>query len=226
MSLNVNFRKIDESDKIIHGNGNKTTGANLTIHGNDNLISGNGCTVFGDHNVIKGSDAFVSGDHNVVEGGNCTVYGYANKVKPGLGSRYVSTAKYSDTEAYAVSGRESTVTFNPEAWDEEAGRSRARAPVVLSSAPPPLPPLAKEGTNIEGVRNLKYTSEKLPDGAAACVICIEREPDVVAMPCMHKRYCGVCVMKMHEEKTQFNYTTKKMKCSLCQQDVDEFRKVY
>lgn len=68
MSLNVNFRKIDESDKIIHGNGNKTTGANLTIYGNDNLISGDGCTVFGDHNVIKGSDAFVSGDHNIVEG--------------------------------------------------------------------------------------------------------------------------------------------------------------
>jgi hypothetical protein len=140
-----------------------------------------------------------------------------NRVTPGMGSRYVSTTKYSEPEAPV---RESTVNFNPAAWNNESP-----APSVSSSLPPTPPPV-KSGTDIEDVRNLKYTSEQLPDGAAACVICFEREPDVIAMPCMHKRFCGVCVVRMKDEKTQVNEKTKKMKCSLCQKDVDKFAKVY
>jgi hypothetical protein len=198
----------------------KISRSNRTIRGDGNIITGTYCRVFGDSNIIRGSNTFVSGDYNDIEAANCTIYGYKNRVTPGLSSRYVSTTKYSEPEAPA---RESTVNFTPNAWTAPAP-AQATPAVVSSSAPPPPP--VRSGTDIEDVRDLKYTNEQLPDGAAACVICFEREPDVIAMPCMHKRFCGVCVVRMNDEKTQVNEKTKKMKCSLCQKDVDKFAKVY
>ena len=59
-----------------------------------------------------------------------------------------------------------------------------------------------------------------------CVICLEKAPICVAMPCMHVAYCVACARSMSLRENGRPKRHGTVKCAKCRQSVDKFARVY
>lgn len=231
----------------VYGHKNRVTGSNSRVTGNDNYVNGNHMHVTGDNNHICGDYSIIVGEYNRIQGQNCQINGHRVDTRVSRQDRQLWQLRVGNF--IEISPREFIISriwsFVQSLvwsvvpclfWSREQNTPRPPNPfrefTMLDGGPGFLIEEESERnslvpvvTNIEGIKELKYTDEERPEEAPCCIVCLSREPDVVAMPCGHNNYCGYCVVKMRDEKIPVNYETNKIKCSLCMQDVDEFAKV-
>lgn len=232
----------------VYGNKNRVTGSNSRVTGNDNYVNGNHVYVTGNDNEIRGDYSTIVGEYNRVQGQNCQINGQIVSTRVSRQNEQLWQLRFGnfiEVSPYDFIIYQIWSFMQSLVWSVVGCFFRSRDQNT------PMPPnpfrefhIMHEGprfifgedfedegnapggaaTNIEGIKELKYTDEERPEEASCCIVCLSRKPDVVAMPCGHNNYCGYCVVKMRDEKIPVNYETNKIKCSLCMQDVDEFTK--
>ena len=71
--------------------------------------------------------------------------------------------------------------------------------------------------------------KSIPDGSdqKACIVCLERVPCCVALPCMHLSYCIACARRMCFGQTGVElYERGKVKCAECRVAVDAIKRTF
>jgi hypothetical protein len=236
---------VSGSHSTITGDGNTVSGNQSKVTGDGNTVSGNQSKVTGDGNTITGKNSDVRGDGNTrmeSEGASnnsgynfpfANVRNNAQEVFFSAGNITINTNNQSDVWS---NHRETNVGAGQVQNNDNARRvlllgrditvnqtntAAVRGPRDFSRPVLDTP----AGTIVDGIAELKYTEEQ-PEGSPCCVICLDREPNVAALPCGHKKFCGICVMEIKEKNTNINQNTKKIQCPVCKSDVDKFAKIY
>ena len=217
------------------GNRNMVTGSNSVVTGNRNLVVGNHVQIIGDDNRITGDCSMIVGENNYVAGQNCQINGYRVDRQFSRQNRHLLEPRPMMGNFIIISRTESLFSwiwsfvqslawsiFGCFFWSREQNTPMPPNPfrefTILDGGPVFILDEEDEtnapggaATNIEGIKELKYTDEERPEEAPCCIVCLSRESDVVAMPCGHNNYCGYCVAKMHNEKILINRQTHKIK---------------
>jgi hypothetical protein len=211
-------QRISGSNLVVVGNNNLILGYDNEVYGNDNTIQGDRVKVWGDKNKIIGNFAKVfTGDYNSIDTNNQT------------------------GEFVYPSGRNNTFVVRPPPIRPLA----ARPPPPAAAAPPPrrlVLTIKKEKKRarddddgevlfVEGPLPTDVLHDKpIPDGNAdqkACIVCLERVPCCVALPCMHLSYCIACARRLCFGQTGVElYERGKVKCAECRVAVDAIKRTF
>lgn len=239
----------------VKGDCNIVSGSNSEVIGDGNNVSGNHSLVDGTNNCVSGNHSVVRGANNLVTGRDCQVANtesgtpFANQRNNADSIFFAAGNVFFNTETTSTpfttnqsnTRPSSSRTNSGQVQNNNAGRviyvdgnvtiNTTAATTTTSTRTPDRQrtmPVSNDpdGTNIDGVVELTYPDEERPDGAPCCVVCMSREPDVIAIPCRHKQFCGVCVVGMKNNNSPINPATNKIKCPVCNADVDTFGKVY
>lgn len=193
---------------------------------NDQRISGSNLVVVGNNNLILGYDNEVYGDNNTIQGDRVKVWGCKNKIMGNFAKVFTGDYNSIDTnnqtgEFMYPSGIHNTFVVRPpprrvvSTVKKEKKRARENDDDILF---------------VEGPLPTDVLHDKsIPDGSdqKACIVCLERVPCCVALPCMHLSYCIACARRMCFCQTGVElYERGKVKCAECRVAVDGIKRTF
>lgn len=223
----------------VTGSGNTVTGSNPVVIGDRNTVTGSNASVTGNGNRVTGSNARVIGNGNTVTGTNATAEGNGNTVKSHGSSSIVQnmTGSWSSSSSSSSSigqpnrvvigsGLGNMMVFNNYPGSVIGG-------VVTGSGDEKN----KRQREEEEERETQYVEGPLPtdlpedvaepDSGKACVICMERKPICVALPCMHQCYCVECARSMCFGVEGVDLKEQgSVKCAKCRSPVDSIKRIF
>jgi hypothetical protein len=208
----------------------RISGSNLVVVGNNNLILGYDNDVYGNNNTIQGDRVKVWGDKNKIRGSFAKVFsGSDNTIDCRSGTGQIISL-----------GRNNTFVVHPPPIRPLAARP---PPPPVAAAPPRrlVLTIKKEKKRarddddgevlfVEGPLPTDVLHDKsIPDGSdqKACIVCLERVPCCVALPCMHLSYCIACARRLCFGQTGVElYERGKVKCAECRVAVDAIKRTF
>jgi hypothetical protein len=210
----------------------RISGSNLVVVGNNNLVLGYKNEVYGENNTIQGDDVKVWGDKNKIKGRRIHIISGSDNIIDGFGQ-------------ILSMGSNNIFLVHPSPPSPPIRRLTARPPPPAAAAPPPrrlVLTIKKEKKRarddddgevlfVEGPLPTDVLHDKIiPDGNAdqkACIVCLERVPCCVALPCMHLSYCIACARRLCFGQTGVElYERGKVKCAECRVAVDAIKRTF
>ena len=210
------------SNKRYQCNGQRISGSNILVVGDDNLILGYDNEIHGSNNTIRGDRVKVCGNNNKITGNFAKV----------LSGDYNSIDTNNNTGEFVYpSGINNTFVIRPALRVNIA----AARPLVVHSRVIEKKKRARDADEdvrfVEGPLPTDVHQDKnVPDGMVdqkTCIICLERVPCCVALPCMHLSYCITCARSLcfGASGTEL-YEVGKVKCSECRVVVDAIKRTF
>ncbi|MBX9636958.1 MAG: hypothetical protein K2Q45_05345 [Nitrosomonas sp.] len=212
MRRECNGQRISGSNLVVVGDNNLVLGYDNEVYGNENTISGDRVKVWGCRNKIKGSCAHIMvGNDNAIEGVDCQI---------GLGARNMirlpPIRRVVEAPRPQVHGEYNHERHRPVLTKKRSRENEDEKEVFYVEGPVP--------TDIVHDKNVP---EDASGDQKACIVCLERVPCCVALPCMHLSYCITCAIRLcFGAKGTDLFERGQVKCAECRVSVDAIKRTF